>query len=78
MSKSKAYYQVKVKDEQKIIEGYLFVYDSKDNVAHKKDDPIVVVNPYTKMMEECKVCNVLECEDPRTGQNGTMVKFISK
>ena len=71
----KATYKVKVKDEQKILEGELFVHAPPDDVAHKVGDPINVVNPYTKFPEKCKVCEVCEHEDKETGVKGTLVKF---
>ncbi|MFC1560110.1 hypothetical protein ACFLZ2_05845 [Candidatus Margulisiibacteriota bacterium] len=72
---AKAKYRVKVKDEQKIIEGEMFVCAAPEDIAHKVGDPIKIVNPYTKFPEECTVCEVCPSTDEKTGEKGTLVKF---
>jgi len=74
-SDKKAYYEMVIRNDEKITKGHFFVYKPIQSVDYKKDEIIYVPNPITRNNEKCIVTNISSSVDTKTNENGTMVWF---
>jgi len=72
----KAYWEILAGNDEKIMSGHLFIYDTSiDNTTYKINGLIDILNPFTGKNDKCKITDIQLSEDTKTGEKGTIIHF---
>lgn len=74
-SDKKVYYEMLVRNEEKISSGHFSVYKPVNEVGYKVNEVVYITNPITRKNEKCKIIRIHESENVNTEEKGTMVHF---